>query len=308
MTIKELKEKWNSMPVYDSGFSIVDPLHPKDIYIGYKSPDEKEVRFCDVENNPNIQSSKSLEARMITKTDGKYMFSIYLKRKENDNEFLFLVWDIIESCRHSDNYSRSIYDKYAKWYRLLEKEKKHVLSFERQKGLLAELLYLEEQIHNSDENIIDCWLGPEGADQDFVFSDTWTEVKAISASAESVHISSLEQLASEDEGVLRVYNIETTSDENERGITLPQKVKDVYGLLSEDNKDKLTIKLYEYGYDFNDEEKYSENVFVVLKKSNYLVIDGFPKLNRTSVSEGIGNAKYTITLGSIAKYLIDEEI
>lgn len=307
MTIKELHNKWNSMPVYDSGFSIVDPSHPKDIYIGYRSPDEREVRFCGVENNQEVASSKSIEARMITKNDGTTIFSIYLKRKENDNEFIFLVWDMIESCRNTDNYSQCLYDKYSKWYRLLEKERKTVMSFERQKGLLAELLYLEEQINNSGEDVVECWLGPDGADQDFVFEDTWVEVKAVLAAAETVRISSLEQLDAINKGTLRLFFIETTSSENKHSITLPKKVKDIYGLLSENKKDILTYKLCEYGYSFDDEEKYNENVFVVLKTSDYSVENGFPRLTRKNVVDGIGNARYTISLNSISDYLVVEE-
>ena len=307
MTIKELQNKWNSMPVYDSGFSIVDPSHPKDIYIGYRSPDEREVRFCGVENNQEVASSKSIEARMITKNDGTTIFSIYLKRKENDNEFIFLVWDMIESCRNTDNYSQCLYDKYSKWYRLLEKERKTVMSFERQKGLLAELLYLEEQINNSGEDVVECWLGPDGADQDFVFEDTWVEVKAVLAAAETVRISSLEQLDAINKGTLRLFFIETTSSENKHSITLPKKVKDIYGLLSENKKDILTYKLCEYGYSFDDEEKYNENVFVVLKTSDYSVENGFPRLTRKNVVDGIGNARYTISLNSISDYLVVEE-
>ena len=305
MTIFDLKKKWDSMPIYDCGFSLVDPSHPNEIYIGYRTPEEKEVRFYGVDDYHDIPSSKSLEARMIKKTDGSFVLSIYLKRKENTDEFISLLWDIIESCRTCDNYCQCVYEKYCMWYRLLELSKGSVLSFERQKGLLAELLYLEELIKKNDEEIVNTWLGPEGADQDFVFSASWTEVKAVSAAAEVVKISSLQQLDADGAGILRLYYLETTSDENSNGITLPKKIEEIKDLFTNNLcKDKFLIKLREYGYRKDDENKYLENKFSLLKISDFSITEGFPKLTNANVPVGIGNVKYTISINSISDYQI----
>ena len=88
--------------------------------------------------------------------------------------------------------------RYKNWQKFLQYMKGDVMSFQRQKGLLGELLYLKEILISMDkEAAVEAWVGPEGSDQDFVFSDTWTEVKSVALSAESVSISSLQQLYQE---------------------------------------------------------------------------------------------------------------
>jgi len=41
MTFNELKEKWESMPVYGNGFLLIDRSHNVDINIGYEELNQK---------------------------------------------------------------------------------------------------------------------------------------------------------------------------------------------------------------------------------------------------------------------------
>lgn len=65
------------------------------------------------------------------------------------------------------------------------------------KALIAEMLVLELLIRDGERDVhetVSGWIGPLGADQDFMYSDRAIEVKAIGPGAESISISSLEQL------------------------------------------------------------------------------------------------------------------
>lgn len=61
------------------------------------------------------------------------------------------------------------------------------------------------------ETSLQAWMGPRMADQDFVFLDTWYEVKATTSDAEQVRISSIEQLDCAAEGTLAVLALDQTS-------------------------------------------------------------------------------------------------
>lgn len=58
---------------------------------------------------------------------------------------------------------------------------------------------------------LQAWMGPKMADQDFVFPDTWYEVKATTSDAEQVRISSIEQLDCAVEGTLAILVLDQTS-------------------------------------------------------------------------------------------------
>ena len=64
------------------------------------------------------------------------------------------------------------------------------------RGLVGELLYLERVAipKYGIEAAVACWVGPKGADQDFVSQDKRIEVKTIREGADRVRISSAEQL------------------------------------------------------------------------------------------------------------------
>lgn len=124
-----------------------------------------------------------------------------------------------------------------------------------------------------------------------------TEVKSVALSAESVSISSLQQLDQEKDGILEVYFLEKTTPGQNR-VVLPEVVAQVRRLLQYQERllDHFDMKLFKYGYREKDELEYKKNYFRLVENRDYLVSSDFPKLTRKKVDIGIESCCYSISL------------
>ena len=178
------------------------------------------------------------------------------------------------------------------------------MSFQRQKGLLGELLYLSDRLRQmSADIVVEAWTGPDGRDQDFIFEAAWAEIKTIALSADTVKISSMQQLEQEVPGYLVVYTLEK-STEGEGRITLSAVAEEIKRSL-QDNPvvlDRFEMKLFKYGYRSQDIGEYNKNFFRLIEKREYLVNDSFPKLCRENVAREITACTYEISLSAIEPY------
>ena len=310
MTYEDLTEQWGRVAQTENAYLLQNFAHPLDIYIGH---DEKLDKTLYIEGMgkfvKELPSSESITVKNHQRSDGEWVLSFHLTRYENKNVFMKLCWDIITSTGESEKqYIKCISDRYLMWYDLMQKKRQKRLSFSVQKGLIGELLYLKELICNLGcERAVSSWAGPNGADQDFIYDETWCEVKAVKAAAVDVWISSLEQLDSQTEGTLRLYYMEKTTVEDILGISLFQAVKNIRDLLRGHNMAERDFEalLCRYGYD-DGEAEYSELKFRHLKSVSYRVDASFPKLTRDSISVQINEVKYSLNLGTITKFEIIE--
>jgi hypothetical protein len=143
---------------------------------------------------------------------------------------------------------------------------------------------------------------PEGADQDFIYDDTWTEVKAVAMASATISISSLEQLDTEMEGSLKLYRIDKTTDTDANGFTLTDIVQDTRALLSSNLKCKelFELRLFQYGY--KDSPEYGRQKYRFNGAEQYRVDGAFPRLTKNNIAYQITSARYTIDLASIAVF------
>ena len=75
---------------------------------------------------------------------------------------------MIEYSSKEENALNTLMHRYITWQKLLQYENKSVMSFQRQKGLLGELIYLSKMIDDiGTEAAVDSWAGPDGSDQDY---------------------------------------------------------------------------------------------------------------------------------------------
>lgn len=301
----ELCARWNAMPVFPNSYLLIDALHPVDINIGYEALNQKTLLIRHVGEIPMLASSKSITAKNYRDENGVWVLSFMLIRRDNEEVFLRFCWDIIESTRGAKgNVITYILDRYKKWLRLLEQQRPDILGPSMQKGLMGELLHLEKLLKTEGTDAsITAWCGPDGADQDFVLNQYWIEVKAVSLAADSVTISSLEQLAQIQPGILAVYFIEKTTDTDQFGLTLADQVSKIRGVLqiSSTATELFESKLFLYGY--KDDSAYNATRFRVHRLQEYLVQDSFPKLTKELVPNEIVQVKYAISLPAITNFL-----
>ena len=304
MTFNKLKEKWEAMPVYGNAFFLIDSTHQIDINIGYEKFNQKTLLIRNSGIVSELLSSKSIAASNYQFSDGTWVLSFRLVQSDNEEVFLRFCWDIIESSRDiSENIIDFIVQRYLKWQRLMEYKRPDILPLARQKGLIGELMFLTECTKTMGlQKALESWCGPEGADQDFIYDDTWTEVKAVAMASATISISSLEQLDTDIDGSLMLYRIDKTTDTDGNGFTLKDIVQNTRVLFSDNLKcrELFDLRLFQYGY--KDIFEYGKQKYRFCGAEGYRVDGTFPKLTRNNIAYQIISARYAIDLASIAAF------
>lgn len=304
MNYQEFKNKWNEFNRTGYGFLKLSIDHPLVFQVGYCNSVNKALIVMDVQKIENIPCSNAVRALSRELTNGKWSLELQLLQEEFEEEFLSLGWDIITYSREAKNPLNALISRYLSWQKLLQYANKNTMSFSRQKGLLGELLFLRDSMkEQSKEDVVKAWVGPDGADQDFVFYSTWNEIKTVALAAETVKISSLEQLRQEKQGILSVYVLEKTNPGMEH-ISLPCLVKEIRNDMASEQYllDLFNLKLFKYGYRDKDEDEYIKNYFRFIERREYVVNDEFPRLTRNNVAPEIVSGMYTLSLSAIEKF------
>ncbi|GAA0719817.1 hypothetical protein GCM10008905_08330 [Clostridium malenominatum] len=301
---KELIKKWDEIPFYGGGYKRIDNTHPIEWYIGYEDMNQKTILLLTNNDPGNISSSKSIIASTGQRKDGRWAISFRLIKKGNEDVFIHLCWDIIESSRDKSlgcDTVDYIVERYNKWLKLMEHQRPELMDDTHIKGLIGEMLFLEENIKNGMELqvAVDGWIGPDGADQDFVYVNGWTEIKCIGISTNSISISSIEQLDAELPGWICVYFLDKTAPENTKGFTLVEKIEELRSVFANNVRAREVFenKLFKYGY--SDRKEYNEQRYKFGGKKKYKVDDDFPRLIKSNIPFEIISAKYNISLAGI---------
>lgn len=197
-----------------------------------------------------------------------------------------------------------------RWKTFLAGRKSRLLSAEDIRGLFGELLFLRSlyQDHLNEKAAVEAWCGPDRSHQDFIFGNTAVEIKSLSGRERStVQISSEDQLETLcDDLFLVIYRL---SDMPESDLTL--SLNDLVHLIENELTDATAIeelpkRLASYGY--VEMREYDKPEFLVTAQHAYRVIDGFPRLIRSGLPEGIVRLGYEIELEKIAAFECDPAI
>ncbi|MFM9281364.1 PD-(D/E)XK motif protein [Paenibacillus jiagnxiensis] len=225
LTNEQLLDKWNNIAQYIKSYVRIDGTHPLDWHIGYEDINQKSLLLVCGYKPEFLPSSKSILSSVGRRGDGKWTMTFRLVRQENEEVFIRLCCDLIESSRNQSNSIQGIgfvAKRYMQWSKLMEQQSSGLLTDSERKGLLGELIHLQKCIMNGvpTHEAVESWMGPEGADQDFIFSATWHEVKATGVGSKTVSISSLEQLKAPYPGELVIYFIDKTAPNSSNSFTL----------------------------------------------------------------------------------------
>jgi hypothetical protein len=308
ITPEILQRQWGGIDYKDGGFLQIDTQHPLEWHIGYKSVSQPTLLLvCGVEIGA-IESSKSMAvSRRRRETDNRWTLTFDLLRNEQQGVFAILCCDIIEYSRPATDEKESlalVISRYKQWSRLLESQKSGLMDEHSRKGLLGELLFLEQRIESSGSVLaaVHGWSGAEVADQDFMYPEGWYEIKSLGASATSVTISSLEQLDCRDEGELVVMRIDKTAPDRTGAISLNDVVYRISDRLSAhiDALDLFRSKLVAYGY--MDLQEYSVQKYQYSAMQRYGVDESFPRLTTQSVPTQVVSLHYELSLPALADW------
>jgi hypothetical protein len=229
---------------------------------------------------------------------------------ELDEVFGLFIENIYESINDLETESMvisQIIDSIAKWKKLFDKIKSTLLTEEQQKGLIGELMFINESLEHGvpNETIIENWFGPDYYNKDFIINNKGFEIKTTTQDRPTIKISSEQQLDKQDLGMLYLiqYNLEETKS---NGFTLPELINKVRVEFSANYilKSKFDEKLIQIGFNDDDSAKY-ETKYKLIEKNIYNVNDDFPKITKSTLPKGIFNSIYNIETLVLDKFKIE---
>lgn len=304
-----LQRKWSSIDYKNGGFLQLDTQHPIEWHIGYQSISQKTLLLVCAMEIGAFESSKSMAVtRRKREADNRWTLSFELIRNEQEDVFAIFCSDIIEHSRSVSSEKEAlelVISRYKQWSRLLESQKSGVMDENSRKGLFGELLFLRERIEESDSALtaIQGWVGADGADQDFIYENSWYEIKSVGVSARKVTISSIEQLECAGEGELVIMRIDKTAPDKVGALSLNDAVRQICGMLSDasGSLDLFRSKLSAYGY--IDLKEYSEQKYCYSGSQRYGISDNFPRIIRKNIPTQVESLHYELGVSSLSEWL-----
>jgi hypothetical protein len=213
--------------------------------------------------------------------------------------------DLVEDLPTGMNLFDAVIIRVQRWQRLLDGGRPNTLTDSERRGLVGELLLLEQVfIPKYTSSAIHTWLGPAGNPQDFVFDAGRVECKSyMEFPFTEVKISSLDQLDDSYSPLTLALNHLIEADSNGTGVTLNELVSMVERmLLTEPERMELNSRLLSAGYEYND--AYESFRYTRHLTRYYKVSDDFPRLNQSNVNPHIAKVSYSIPLIGLDQFLI----
>jgi hypothetical protein len=121
-----------------------------------------------------------------------------------------------------------------------------------------------------------------------------------------VSISSVQQLDEDGMSPLVLSVVHVHANETS-GETLPEMIKSLRAVLLDDVLDLLDEGLVEVGYLDEHEKKYEKTRYQLNGVIHHEVKDGFPRLLRENLPEGVKKVRYEISLDAARNFRIDEK-
>lgn len=239
--------------------------------------------------------------------------NIYLLDNELKDIFSLFIQNILEDIERSITEREAIIttlNVVSKWKKLFDKIIFNGLTLEQQKGLIGELLFLNELLNNekTSTNALNAWTGAEQEFQakDFTFGSVGIEIKFTSSKQPRIMVSNERQLDAENlsELFLVLYSVEAVKD---NGISLNSIVEQTrQNISTEDERNIFNGKLQLNGY-FNEDREHYEKMYSLKKTFVFTVTSEFPKIVKSDLPLGIYDASYSIEISAVENFIIEPE-
>ena len=290
---------------------LVDHTHP--IEISWAVNQEGKyllIILFDEIKNPSIYEFPKLEGFEIFLTN-QNLLVITLSNSEQWEIFYSLCKDLISSTRPYESHDEAIdtlIRRLKGWQILLSSSKPKILSDEKIRGLIAELLFLDLHLfpYFGLTNSIEFWTGPEGSSQDFNIKSTVVEVKSqLGEKPSSVRISSADQLCPElPELYLHIVVLGKSDKSSVDSFNLSSIIENIRKKLLESlpsSIERFNDLLLCIGYVENNE--YQNKNFILLNEKTFEVREGFPRICTKDVPIGIDQVRYNLNISSCDEFL-----
>lgn len=238
------------------------------------------------------------------------LFTLRFSLENNDllEYFCTFCQDLLDSVMvttEDETAYHTLRSRYYSWRQLFRPDNARMTESEVM-GLIGELLFLKDYMipERGIDVALESWMGPEKTHKDFSDQQYWFEIKTISFGKESVRISSIEQLDSEIDGCLIVYELEKMSPSFD-GIRLNQLANSIIALLSNASQREIFMaKLQLFGFDFSNEN--DNFVFALRDEHRYRVdTEKFPRIHRDILPDAITRVQYELLLTEIESFKLN---
>lgn len=310
MKTNDFIDKWSDLRNQKGYMQRVDPNHPLDFFVGINENGFDQLALITVIEPFQMKSSKALEVEKNKRKDGKWATQISSVERKNQDIFARLCVDLVESSYTAISEQEGISKvtaRFLAWQRLFatmhETLPKSVL-----KGLVGEIsfarLLMEKGI--SKDDVINAWMGPNGADRDFTLADKWYEVKAIATGKDKVTISSLNQLEISEKGYLVICYVDEASSTDTDAISISQLINNMRTELMDAPEASRLFeeKLVNLGY--IDRSAYDGLYFSLNGMEYFEVDDKFPRLVTENVPTEIVGVRYDLSLVGITPWKVGD--
>lgn len=279
-----------------------------EVFFGYSSEGKLRLSFMSKTTPPTIESTTVLHVMQGREAKDTYWTSFDLLNNDMQEAYFSFCENMIDSILRVKTESKALdllKRRFITWKKLFQKASGKDISREKAMGVFGELTVLKDIIAPlyGINNAIQAWGGPDMLSKDFTLNDTWYEVKTISATADSIHVSSLTQLSSNNVGHLVVVRVETVSPEfNARCSAIIDIIKEILLKTTDESTENLFIKKIQgIGIDVHGKEiKYR---FDIKSVKTYKVEEGFPRITLDNVPyPEITDVNYLISEASIGKF------
>jgi len=258
---------------------------------------------------PDLKSYKFQGVEFFAiEINNRIELNIYLMNNELLDIFSLFIDDLLSGMDEQTTEFECVkhtLNKASRWKLLFDRLGNHGLSIENQKGLLGELLFLNQLVENKEtrNSAIENWtsMNLELNSKDFIVQSTAIEVKFTTANQPVLKISSKSQLETDgfSNMFLVLYSAQTS---RENGFSLNSLVNDIRNKLNTQvEKEAFKSKLSIMGYFDIDKELYNQ-LYVIRKQYIYRVDNNFPKLISNNTHEAIFDLQYSIEISSIHEF------
>lgn len=293
-------------PSHDVSARRADHTHPLDIFWA-RDQMGRYLFLCEFDPVTVLpERLPRLKGIDVVKTHEGNRLVLVLKERGDWEIFLSLCSDILSATRTIDRVSSVsvILRRLERWREFLKQDRPRLLTEEKIKGLVGELLFMRNHLLPKFGVIqsVQFWIGPEGNPQDFNVNDSAIEVKCqLGSTAPKIRITSAEQLCPQlPDMFLFVVTLGKTEPGTTDAICLPDLVGNIRGQLEKESQiqqlERFNDLLIEVGYVDNDD--YHEFSYLLADEKMFHVKDGFPKICPEFFCEGIDRVSYDISLSA----------
>lgn len=299
-TMSSIDDIWRQVEIGGPGGALrIDDTHPSDLYGATDAEGRRGLLLVCAVEPPTPPVLDAVDVTLYLRHDGRWALGLWLEEPSLMPVFTQLCTDLVETLRGAAPGAAPglLLGRLLRWRDLLEAGG-GPMTMSALRGLVGELLILERCLTLWDPaDVASGWVGPLSGPQDFVLPGRRIEVKTIVPAARSVHISSIDQLDTDE--VLSLAVVTLTTLVGGTGIAPSELVTRIEFDLLSASAGALSLfrdRLDAVGY--LPDPRYGKPMFR-LDGIDFFDVEGdFPRMRRAQVGAGIDRVVYDVQLGA----------